>query len=169
MPEDMEEREGIEYICKLIYEAYRVPVMWLDAADTPQLTLPPAFECRQAVQGDHGLLLEVMDMARRSSHAATAAGKAARMTAPPYLHTTGFLENFIILQLPEADRTGGAIVIGPVLSAPVTGDNAASLMRDYNIPPGQQDGWLRVLPQLARAQPDALVSRSAAALHPRYR
>lgn len=51
MPGEMEEREGIEYICKLIYEAYRVPVMWLDAADTPRATLPPAFECRQAVQG----------------------------------------------------------------------------------------------------------------------
>lgn len=153
MPGEMEEREGIEYICKLIYEAYRVPVMWLDAADTPRATLPPAFECRQAVQGAQSLLQEVMDIARRSSPAATAAGKAARTTAPPYLHTTGFLENLIILQLPEADRAGGAIVIGPVLSAPVTGDNAASLMRDYSIPPAQQDGWLqyyRSLPVLSR-------------------
>lgn len=153
MPREMEEREGIEYICKLIYEAYRVPVMWLDAADTPRLTLPPAFECRPSVQGAHSLLHEVMDIARRSSPAATAAGKAARTTAPPYLHTTGFLENFIILQLPEVDRAGGAIVIGPVLSAPVTGDNAASLMRDYSIPPGQQEGWLqyyRSLPVLSR-------------------
>lgn len=153
MPENMEEREGVEYTCKLIYEAYRVPVMWLDAADTPRLTLPPAFECRPAVQGAHSLLQEVMDIARRSSPAATAAGKAARTAAPPYLHTTGFLENFIILQLPEADHAGGAILIGPVLSAPVTGDNAASLMRDYSIPPGQQEGWqqyYRSLPVLSR-------------------
>lgn len=27
--------EGIQYICKLIYEAYRVPVLWVDEAAAP--------------------------------------------------------------------------------------------------------------------------------------
>ena len=148
MLEQMEENEGVSYICKLIYEAYRVPVMWLDAGDGLNLTLPPAFECRPPVHGTRGLLSEVMDHAR-SSLPPAASGKPAL----PFLHTTGLLENFIVLQLPAEGRSGGAIVIGPVLAAPMTEDNLASLMRDYSWPQEQQEGWLQYyhsLPVLSR-------------------
>ncbi|QUL56407.1 AraC family transcriptional regulator [Paenibacillus tritici] len=234
MKEPMKENQRMPYICKLIYEAYRVPVMWLDEEDHPDLTLPPAVAGRPAVQEAVSLLAEIMDHARRSrsgvgaaagmaaetatditagmtagmvagtatdiaaqsaegttagmatgSVAGTATGMAAGVatgtpagtstgleadivaetatgtakvadtdapasvgTAPvtpalPVLYTTGYLENFIILQVAEADLSCGAIVIGPVLSAPITGDNAASLMRDHSIPPGQQEDWLQ--------------------------
>lgn len=125
--------EGIQYICKLIYEAYRVPVLWVDEAAAPRLALGPAALNRPSVQGTGGLPVEVMELVRADPSAEAAA------PALPRLYATGFLENFIILQLPGAD---GAIVTGPALNAPVTGDNAASLLRDHNIPPGQQASWL---------------------------
>lgn len=165
--------EGIQYICKLIYEAYRVPVLWLDDAAAPRLALAPAAVDRPAVQGTGGLPVEVMELVRGHGGAAVRAGAecgtladgiavsgtheaggglhvAAGAPVLPRLHTTGFLENFIILQLPGG---GGAIVIGPVLNAPVTGDNAASLLRDHSLPPGQQASWLEYyssLPVISR-------------------
>lgn len=143
MLEQWEEGEGISYLCKLIYEAYRVPVFWLDQGDNIRLTLPADFGCRSAFQGTGGLLGEVMAYARSS-----AAPSPAEAEALPLLHTTGFLEQFILLRLPA-----GTVIIGPSLSAPVTADNAASLMRDHNIPPSQQEGWLqyfRTLPVVNR-------------------
>lgn len=161
--------EGIQYICKLIYEAYRVPVLWLDEATAPRLAMEPPVADRPSVQGTGGLPVEVMELVRGHGGAAAGrtlnvetdesystvssktaveggtlnavTGRAAAAAAPavPCLYATGFLENFIILQLPGAD---GAIVIGPVLNTPVTGDNATSLLRDHNIPPGQQASWL---------------------------
>ncbi|MEK5033892.1 helix-turn-helix domain-containing protein [Paenibacillus sp. FSL R7-0302] len=169
MAKEIGNDDGIQYICKLIYEAYRVPVLWLDEAAVPRLALGPAVVDRPAVQGTGGLPVEVMELVR--GHGGAAAGRtlnvetdesystvssktaaeggtlnavtdrtaAAAAPALPRLYATGFLENFIILQLPGAD---GAIVTGPALNAPVTGDNAASLLRDHNIPPGQQASWL---------------------------
>lgn len=144
--------EDIQYICKLIYEAYRVPVLRLDETAAPRLALAPAALNRPSVQGTGGLPVEVMELVRERSGAAgrdaeedgtlsAEADGTAAAAAPalPHLHTTSFLESFIILLLPG---TGGAIVIGPALNAPVTGDNAASLLRDHNIPPGQQASWL---------------------------
>ncbi|WP_405108939.1 helix-turn-helix domain-containing protein [Paenibacillus sp. FSL K6-1217] len=150
MPKPMLNHEGIQYICKLIYEAYRVPVLWLDEAATPLVALAQVAVDRPSVEGTGGLPLEVMELVRGRSAAVTdgthnaGAGGTAAAAAPvlPRLYMTGFLENFIILQLPDAGSAGGAIVIGPVLSAPVSGDNAASLMRDHNIPHGQQASWL---------------------------
>lgn len=152
--------EGIQYICKLIYEAYRVPVLWLDEAAAPRLALAPAALNRPSVQGTGGLPVEVMELVRGRSGAA---GGGARVNGAdtsagdtldvPYLHMTSFLENFIILQEADADGASGAIVIGPALNAPVTGDNATSLLRDHNIPPGQQASWLEYygsLPVISR-------------------
>lgn len=141
--------EGIQYICKLIYEAYRVPVLWLDEATAPRLALAPAALNRPSVQGTGGLPVEVMELVRGRSGAAGGGARVNRADTSagdtldvPYLHMTSFLENFIILQEADADGASGAIVIGPALNAPVTGDNATSLLRDHNIPPGQQASWL---------------------------
>lgn len=157
--------DNIQYICKLIYEAYRVPVLWLNEGAVPRLALAQAALERPSIQGTGGLPVEVMELVhvRRGAQGGSisldsdgplreAADGTAAPAAPslPHLHTTGFLESFIILRLPG---TGGAIVTGPALNAPVTGDNAASLLRDHNIPPGQQASWLEYygsLPVISR-------------------
>lgn len=56
--------EGIQYICKLIYEAYRVPVLWLDEATAPRLAMEPPVADRPSVQGTGGLPVEVMELVR---------------------------------------------------------------------------------------------------------
>lgn len=153
MLEQRAKHEGIEYICKLMYEAYQVPVLWLDEDDMPRLALPEAFEYRPAVQGTSGLMDEIMNYIRSriSSPVRTDTDKdrdtdtdtvsATGSAALPLLYTTGFMENFIILRLPAEAGAGGTVILGPALSAPVTGVHAASLMRDYRIPPGQQEEW----------------------------
>ncbi|WP_340022043.1 helix-turn-helix domain-containing protein [Paenibacillus sp. FSL K6-1096] len=129
--------EGIQYICKLICEAYEAPVLWLDDAAMPRLVLGPSTVDRPTVQGTGGLPVEVIGLAVESRCDGHDAGSGA--SALPRLHTTGLLENFIILPLPDA---GGTIILGPVLNMPLTGENADSLLRDHSIPPGQQASWL---------------------------
>ncbi|WNS46784.1 AraC family transcriptional regulator [Paenibacillus sp. MMS20-IR301] len=150
MPEDIVYSDGTGYICKLVYEAYRVQVRWLDAGGSLRLVLPLAFPNRPGAQEHAGLPADMMEAVRRSSEATVPGTGTAAL---PLLYTTGMLENFIILRLPPDKGYSGIIIIGPVLSAPVTGDNADRLMRDWSIPPGQQENWreyFRSLPVLDR-------------------
>lgn len=140
----------IPYICKLIYEAYRVPVFWLDTGGSVRLGLPASFECRAPLQGNGSLLDEVTAYASGRQQA----DRDDDVSALPLLYTTGFLEQFILLRLAEGEPgTDGTVIIGPVLSAPITADNVADLMRDYKLPPSLQESWLqyyRSLPVLSR-------------------
>ncbi|QSF46322.1 helix-turn-helix domain-containing protein [Paenibacillus tianjinensis] len=140
MLNDLKEAEGIPYICGLLYEAYRIQVTWLDAEDTIRLTLPALVEGRPANPGSRGLLEEIMDVVRSSS-----IPQGAEAHSPlPLVHTTGFLENCIVLRLPaEGAQSAGTIMLGPSLSAPITEEMAASLLRDYNLPHSQQESWIR--------------------------
>lgn len=61
----------------------------------------------------------------------------------PIIRTTPFLENYIILRLPNEHLEATTLVIGPSLYAPLTSDNAASLMRDNGIPLKLQEQWLQ--------------------------
>lgn len=88
--------ERIPYICKLIYEAYRVPVFLLDAAGHVQLGLPESFECRTSLQGNRGLLAEAADYAF-SRQAANPAG-----TAPSRVSTrAAFWSNLFCSRFPQ--------------------------------------------------------------------
>lgn len=57
----LEETEGLQYICKLIYEAYQIPVCWLDSAGNLQLALPPSMEERPAAPTHAGMLAEIAE------------------------------------------------------------------------------------------------------------
>ncbi|MDF9841619.1 MULTISPECIES: helix-turn-helix domain-containing protein [unclassified Paenibacillus] len=142
--------EQTAYICKLIYEAYRVPVCLLDNGGSVRLSLPASYEYRAPLQGSSSLLDEVAEYA--SSQQPTDGHSGA--SPLPLLYTTGFLEQFILLRLPGGQSgSAGTVIVGPALSAPITADNAADLMRDYNLAPSLQEGWLqyyRSLPVLSR-------------------
>lgn len=153
MLESDDAKGRISYICKLIYEAYRIPVFWLDTGGSIHVVLPASFECRATLQGSGSLLDEVSDFAAQQTGARDQSGGVSSL---PLLYTTGFLEQFILLRLPDGQPgSSGTVIIGPVLSAPITGDNAADLMRDYNLAPSQQESWLqyyRSLPVLSRTR-----------------
>ncbi|WP_052091914.1 helix-turn-helix domain-containing protein [Paenibacillus sp. FSL H7-0357] len=147
----LEETEGLQYICKLIYEAYQIPVCWLDSAGNLQLALPPSMEERPAAPTHAGMLAEIAEFVSGLEN--NLPRNTGGTSFLPYLHTTGFLENFIMLKLPAELGTGGTIILGPSLAASMTETTVASLMNDHNLPLGHVEEWLqyyRGLPVLSR-------------------
>ncbi|MNC34127.1 hypothetical protein D3C75_825460 [compost metagenome] len=145
MLDHLEENERIPYICRLLYEAYRLPVAWLNAKGETEHVLPPSYQTRPPVEGVQGLPAEVLEM----MHGAAGSRNDGRTASIPQICTTAYLENFIILPLYTELQQAGAIVTGPSLYAPLTEENAASLLRDHNIPPGRQEAWLQYYRSLA--------------------
>ncbi|CQR54259.1 helix-turn-helix domain-containing protein [Paenibacillus riograndensis] len=149
MLELLEDHERIPYICRLLYEAYRLPVAWMNSKGETEQTPHPSAHIRPPVEGVQGLPAEVLEMMQEAADSR----KDSRTAAFPLICTTAYLENFIVLPLYGELEPAGAIVIGPSLYAPLTEENAGILLRDHNIPAGGQEAWLqyyRSLPVLDR-------------------
>jgi AraC-like DNA-binding protein len=135
MLKNIDNAAGIQYICKLMYEAFRIPVFVLDANLKIITELPDDFPGRPGANDAGQMLAGIIGDE----------GTAANPTltpALPLIRTTNFLENFIILHLAADFGEAATIVIGPSLYAPFTGDNVANLMGDNNIPFQHREQWL---------------------------
>ncbi|MDQ0192053.1 AraC family transcriptional regulator [Paenibacillus wynnii] len=137
MLDHLEANERIQYICKLMFEAYQIPVFVLNASRTIEYQLPESFRSRPLSKDASSVLAEIISPADEG-------GTNDNPSFLPIIRSTQFLENFIILRLPnEHLEATTLVVIGPSLYAPLTEDNAASLMRDNNIPLKLQEEWLQ--------------------------
>ncbi|MCL6605215.1 MAG: helix-turn-helix transcriptional regulator [Paenibacillus sp.] len=136
LDDTLEDTERIHYICKLMFEAFQIPVFVLDASQTKEHQLPMSFESRPLTKDTSRMLAEIINTADDG-------GISDNPSSLPIIRTTQFLENYIILRLPNEHLEATTLVIGPSLYAPLTEDNAASLMRDNNIPLKLQDQWLQ--------------------------
>ncbi|KWX78204.1 helix-turn-helix domain-containing protein [Paenibacillus jilunlii] len=149
MLDHLEDHERISYICRLLYEAYRLPVVWLNTEGETVQALHPLGQTRPPVEGVQGLPVEILEHIQSTANS----GNHAAAAPLPLLCTTAYLENFVVLPLYGELEQTGSIVIGPSLYAPLTEENAGTLLRDHNIPPGRQEAWLqyyRNLPVLDR-------------------
>ncbi len=135
----LEDQEGIQYICKLIFEAYQIPVFVLDSSRRIVHQLPLSLEGRPLTT-DFGEMLQEITAPIDSASPADPAAVAASVI--PIIRSTHSLENFIILPLPSGHQTTGTIVVGPSLYAPLAEGNVVSLLRDNDIPLGLQEQWL---------------------------
>jgi len=125
----METHEHIQYICKLMYEAYQIPLVVLDSALNIESQLPVDFVCRPLVTDSHKIFVEIID-------------ELETFSTLPLIRTTPYLENFLIIRLNLEHFGARTIVMGPSLYAPLTEDNAASLMRDNEITRKLQEQWI---------------------------
>ncbi|WP_229521478.1 helix-turn-helix domain-containing protein [Paenibacillus monticola] len=134
----LEDQEGMQYICKLIFEAYQTPVFVLDSSRGIVHQLPLSLEGRPLTPDFGEMLKEITD----PIDSASPIDLAVVATTPiPIIRTTHSLENFIILPLTSGHQTAGTIVVGPSLYEPLTESKAANLLRDNNIPLGLQEQW----------------------------
>ncbi|WP_379136295.1 helix-turn-helix domain-containing protein [Paenibacillus sp. sgz500958] len=132
--------EGVQYICRLLYEAYQIPVFALDSSARIITELPLTFERRPSSKDTPSMLAEIADYADDADpedHTGTATD-----TAHPLIRSTNYLENFIIYRLPREFGETDTIVMGPSLYAPIIESNAATVFRDNNISVNQQGPWL---------------------------
>lgn len=150
MLDHLEDGERIPYICRLLYEAYRIPVIWLNTEGETEQALPQFYQARPPAQDSQGLLAEVRE---HVLDAANSGSDASRTAALPQICTTAYLENFVVLPLSGELKLAGTFVIGPSLYTSMNEETAASLLRDHNISSGQLEVWLQyydLLPVLDR-------------------
>ncbi|WP_379160018.1 helix-turn-helix domain-containing protein [Paenibacillus sp. sgz5001063] len=149
MLDQLEISERIPYICGLLYEAYRIPVVWLNAEGETALALPQSYQGRPSAEDSQGLPAEVLEQVKGAANF----GNDARTVVFPLICTTAYLENFIVLPLSGVAEQAGTILIGPSLYTTINEGTAASLLRDHNSPSGQLEVWLQyysALPVLDR-------------------
>lgn len=138
MLDHLEDKERVQYICKVMYESQQIPVFLLDATREIEFAMPSSFECAPWVHNLNEPLSEITKSFNRENNSN---GNGPTCTVP-IVRTTNFLENYIILHLPSDNSNEGSIVIGPSLYAQPTEDNVASLMRDHEVPLKFQEQWL---------------------------
>ncbi|WP_249900625.1 helix-turn-helix domain-containing protein [Paenibacillus sp. PK3_47] len=146
---------NIPYICRLMYEAYRIPVFWLDEAGSILLALPEAPVLRPdsgAAGVLSGVLAGVTGVAAGSGIPGTEPdlpdSGTAQDSAPaaplPAVLTTRQAENFIVLGLSE----GGCLVAGPSLGSSMREEHTALVLGDLGIPASRREEWLHYYRQL---------------------
>ncbi|OMD79690.1 MULTISPECIES: AraC family transcriptional regulator [Paenibacillus] len=138
MLDHLEDKERVQYICKVMYESQQIPVFLLDANREIEFAMPSSFECAPWVHNLNEPLSEITKSFNRENNS----NGNGRTSTIPIVRTTNFLENYIILHLPSDNSNEGSIVIGPSLYAQPTEDNVASLMRDHEVPLKFQEQWL---------------------------
>lgn len=138
MLDHLEDKERVQYICKVMYESQQIPVFLLDATREIEFAMPSSFEGAPWV---HNLTESLSEITKSSYRENNSNGNGPTSTVP-IVRTTNFLENYIILHLPSDKSNEGSIVIGPSLYAQPTEDNVASLMRDHEVPLKFQELWL---------------------------
>jgi YesN/AraC family two-component response regulator len=138
MLDHLEDKERVQYICKVMYESQQIPVFLLDTNREIEFTMPSSFECAPWV---HNLNEPLSEITKSFNHENNSNGNG-RTSTIPIVRTTNFLENYIILHLPSDKSNEGSIVIGPSLYAQPTEDSVVSLMRDHEVPLKFQEQWL---------------------------
>ncbi|OMD79924.1 MULTISPECIES: AraC family transcriptional regulator [Paenibacillus] len=138
MLDHLEDKERVQYICKVMYESQQIPVFLLDANREIEFAMPSSIECAPWVHNLNEPLSEITKSFNRENNS----NGNGRTSTIPIVRTTNFLENYIILHLPSDNSNEGSIVIGPSLYAQPTEDSVVSLMRDHEVPLKFQEQWL---------------------------
>ncbi|MEK3946642.1 helix-turn-helix domain-containing protein [Paenibacillus sp. FSL H3-0310] len=138
MLDHLEDKERVQYICKVMYESQQIPVFLLDATREIEFAMPSSIECAPWVHNLNEPLSEITKSFNRENNS----NGNGRTSTIPIVRTTNFLENYIILHLPSDNSNEGSIVIGPSLYAQPTEDSVVSLMRDHEVPLKFQEQWL---------------------------
>lgn len=136
--------EEIEYIAKLLYDAYSIPVLYVDA--THSIVLDQRFH-------------EPMNPLYPSPDAFISSLIGPEDTLQELLlKGTQFMEQFLLLHVGEQERTG-TLIIGPALATDVSKEVIAGMLQDHGVPSHihdtvqayfsqltliSQDEWLRI-------------------------
>lgn len=110
-------RCDMEYIGELIFESFRVPVIWLNDSGNivHEWIMDHSVHPFHAAREEH--LAQAMQQHEVSDH--------------PVLITSAYLEHFALIPLKEQERRTGSVVLGPILFARLSDETLSGLMNDY--------------------------------------
>lgn len=114
----MFEHDHLEYICKLIYDSYLIPIYLLDdKGNIKYETTNNSQLFRDPILGNY---LDKLFFSDDSNQL-------------PMIRSSEFLENFIVIALKDGHKFKGTIIVGPTISAQLTDNEIKMLMNDLNV------------------------------------
>ncbi|ANY65498.1 hypothetical protein BBD42_02725 [Paenibacillus sp. BIHB 4019] len=122
------DHERIAYICRLIYDAYKMPVCYIKSDGVLESEFLSSIK-------SHPLLKDRTAFLQKLYHE----GNAAPF---PILETTAFSERYIGLHVLEEDEHQGTIIIGPVISLAPSEATIGCMLHDYQLPSNYQEEFL---------------------------
>lgn len=127
--------EQVEYICKLVCESFQLPVFWANLNRDIVFQLPSPITISP-------LYAEMAELVRTliSGHVGD--------IALPFICTTNYAENFVLLPVKPEGRLAGTLVVGPSVYAPFSDENIDGLLYDNRVPKKHRDDWIHYLRKL---------------------
>ncbi|MFB5676468.1 helix-turn-helix transcriptional regulator [Paenibacillus terreus] len=111
-----------DYICRLIYDAYQIPVCYLDPSG--QLAAAQPEPARIPVNPLHASLRDALDGLLEPDEPRDF----------PILKATAYLERYVTVRHDAADGESGCFLLGPVLFYRMNEQSVTGLMADCGIP-----------------------------------
>ncbi|MFB5269912.1 helix-turn-helix transcriptional regulator [Paenibacillus enshidis] len=111
-----------DYICQLIYDAYQIPVCYLDASR--QLAAAQPEPARIPVNPLYASLRDALDSLLNPEEPRDF----------PILKATAYLERYVTVRPGHADGESGCFILGPVLFYRMNEQSVTGLMADCSIP-----------------------------------
>lgn len=108
----------IDYISKLLFQAYEFPVHFID--DRNVLVTHDVETTNPIYPTAEDFLFSFIDENDRFNE--------------PFLKVSRFLEYLVVLRITNGEKFMGTIVIGPVLISPISEEMVTGLMKDLSIP-----------------------------------
>ncbi|BBH20681.1 AraC family transcriptional regulator [Paenibacillus baekrokdamisoli] len=117
----------IEYICKILFESFQIPVFYMNQHQQIEIEWPSSFIANPLFTETAALLTDITAYADE--------------TSLPVIRSTNFLENFLVLRMPRDCSVSGTIIIGPSVYGELSEETKKNLLKDNDVPHKHYEEW----------------------------
>jgi YSIRK-targeted surface antigen transcriptional regulator len=111
--------KDLEYICKLMYETYKIPIFFLDSNGEIVLEFSSNYVHHPLYASKQGIIQQLFHPDDPQQF--------------PIFRTTNYLESFFSICLKDNDGFQGVITMGPTLSSPLSEVMIKGLINDFHL------------------------------------
>jgi YesN/AraC family two-component response regulator len=116
-------RDNLEYICKLMYEAYRIPIFYLNKSGKVIYEFSSNFKLNPMYSSKSNLLSQLFHSNPYNF---------------PIIRSTSYLEDFISISVFDESGVNGTVILGPFVSSEPTEGMVRRLITDMKIKKDKQ-------------------------------
>jgi YSIRK-targeted surface antigen transcriptional regulator len=138
--------EDIEYICKLVFEAFKLPVHFLDAADEVFYSFTYGYAHNPLVEDKNKLFIELFQGTASSTY--------------PIVKSTKYLENYFAVNLNIDDMYLGKFIVGPSTYSYISSYAVDTLITNNRLPLSHKRDLINYFNSLTVMDYSRLVSAS---------
>jgi len=128
--------KNLSYICKLIYESFKIPVTYINEQDSVELEYGSHYIQNPFYTSPQDFYQGI--------------NFPKELVYFPFVSTTTYNENYFMIQVADQNQYNGTIVVGPALPIELTGDRLQALVYDLSNQQNIRDLLLQYYESLSR-------------------